>query len=419
MNRVAPLLFLAVFATPAVSAPLQPLYGVVQREKAAAIETLRGLVEVESGSRDKEGLDRIAALLQQRLAALGGKVEVIEPGADAVKLFDTPPQIGKIVVARFQGSGTRKVLLLAHMDTVYPRGTLARRAFRIEGSRAFGPGVADEKGGVTVVLHALSVLKAIEFRDYATLTVLINGDEEISTPGARNLITRLAAEHDSVFSCEPTPAPKDEVAIATSGIAAATLVVHGRAAHAGVNPEGGRNALIELAHELLQTRDLGDPARGIKFNWTIANAGTTRNVIPDTATANADVRVRRIADFDGIERAFRDGVERSHLVPDTKVDATFERRRPPLEATDRSRALAGRAQAVYRELGKELGIDDSSKGAGTDAAFAALSGKPAVVENFGLQGFNYHSSEAEYVELDSVEPRLYLLTRMIMEASKE
>src|SRR3954468_8956485 len=165
MNRVAPLLFLAVFATAAVSAPLQPVHGVVQREKAAAIETLRTLVEVESGSRDKEGLDRIAAVLQDRLAALGGKVEVIEPGADAVKLFDTPPQIGKIVVARFQGSGTPKILLLAHMDTVSPRGTLARRPFRIEGSRAFGPGVADEKGGVTLVLHALSVLKAIEFRD--------------------------------------------------------------------------------------------------------------------------------------------------------------------------------------------------------------------------------------------------------------
>jgi len=154
-------------------------------------------------------------------------------------------------------------------------------------------------------------------------------------------------------------------------------------------------------------------------NPTIANAGTTRNVIPDTATANADVRVRRVADFDVIERAFRAGVSRSHLVPDTKVEATFERRRPPLEATDRSRALARKAQAVYAELGKELGVDDSSKGAGTDAAFAALSGKPAVVENFGLQGFNYHSSEAEFVELDSIEPRLYLLARMIMEASRE
>src|SRR5207302_5944202 len=203
-------------------------------------------------------------------------------------------------------------------------------------------------------------------------------------------ITRLAAQHDVAFSCEPSPAPKDELALATSGIAAATLTVHGRPAHAGVNPEDGRNALLELAHQLLQTRGLGDPARGIKFNWTVASAGTTRNGIPDTATASADVRVRRIADFDVVERAFREGVSRSHLVPDTTVEATFERRRPPLEATDRSRALARKAQAVYAELGKELGIDDSSKGAGTDAAFAALSGKPAVVENFGLQGFNYH-----------------------------
>jgi glutamate carboxypeptidase len=420
MRDIASLLVAFLFpALAAGAAPVEPVYRRIHGEKPAAVETLRQLVGIESGSRDKEGLDRIASFLRDRLAALGGDVEVIEPGPDAVKLFDTPPQIGRIVVARFQGRGTRKILLLAHMDTVYPRGTLARRPFRIDGHRAYGPGVADEKGGVTVLLHALAVLKALGFRDYGRVTVIVNGDEEVSTPGARNLITRLAAEHDVVFSCEPTPAPRDEVAIATSGIAAATLVVHGKAAHAGVNPEGGRNALLELAHQLLQTRELGDPTRGIKFNWTIANAGTTRNVIPDTATANADVRVRRIADFDVIERAFREGVSRSHLVPGTKVEATFERRRPPLEATDRSRALARKAQGVYAELGKELGIDDSSKGAGTDAAFAALSGKPAVLENFGLQGFNYHSSEAEFVELDSIEPRLYLMTRMIMEASRE
>jgi glutamate carboxypeptidase len=263
------------------------------------------------------------------------------------------------------------------------------------------------------------MLQKLKFTDYGTLTVLINGDEEISTPGARNLITRLAAQHDVAFSCEPSPAPKDELALATSGIAAATLTVHGRPAHAGVNPEDGRNALLELAHQVLETQGLGDPARGIKFNWTVASAGTTRNVIPDTATASADVRVRRIADFDGVEQAFRAAVAKGHLVPDTQVDPTFERRRPPLEVTDRSRALAKRAQAVYAELGKQLGVDESSKGAGTDAAFAALSGKPVVLENFGLMGFGYHSPDAEYVELESIEPRLYLLTRLIMDSSRE
>jgi glutamate carboxypeptidase len=186
-----------------------------------------------------------------------------------------------------------------------------------------------------------------------------------------------------------------------------------------VNPEDGRNALLELAHQLLQTRALGDPSRGIKFNWTIASAGTTRNVIPDTATASADVRVRRIADFAAVEQSFRSATANSHLVPDTQLEATFERRRPPLEVTDRSRAVAKRAQAIYAELGRQLGLDESSKGAGTDAAFAALSGKPVVVENFGLMGFGYHSPEAEYVELDSIEPRLYLLVRLIMDSARE
>ena len=410
---------LATCSLAAAAEPVEAVYSLVRKEKPAVVETLRQLVGIESGSRDREGLDRIAEVLKDRLAALGGQVELMEAGADAVKLFDTPPRTGRTVVARFEGTGTRKIMLLAHMDTVYPRGTLAKRPFRIEGSRAYGPGVADEKGGVAVVVHALAVLKSLGFREYGMLTVLINGDEELSTPGARNLITRLAAQHDVVFSCEPSPAPKDELALATSGIAAATLTVRGRPAHAGVNPEDGRNALLELAHQLLQTQALGDPSRGIKFNWTIASAGTTRNVIPDTATASADVRVRRIADFDAVEQAFRAAIAKGHLVPDTQVEAAFERRRPPLEVTERSRALAKRAQAISGELGRRLGLDESSKGAGTDAAFAALSGKPVVLENFGLMGFGYHSPDAEYVELDSIEPRLYLLARLIIESSRE
>jgi len=256
---------LATCSLAAAAEPVEAVYSLVRKEKPAVVETLRQLVGIESGSRDREGLDRIAEVLKDRLAALGGQVELMEAGADAVKLFDTPPRTGRTVVARFEGTGTRKIMLLAHMDTVYPRGTLAKRPFRIEGSRAYGPGVADEKGGVAVVVHALAVLKSLGFREYGMLTVLINGDEELSTPGARNLITRLAAQHDVVFSCEPSPAPKDELALATSGIAAATLTVRGRPAHAGVNPEDGRNALLELAHQLLQTRDqvqLDDRQRG-------------------------------------------------------------------------------------------------------------------------------------------------------------
>jgi glutamate carboxypeptidase len=402
----------------ASAAPLEPVYSLAKKEKPAVIETLQQVVSIESGSRDKPGLDRLADVLAKRLSALGGKVEMIEPPqADVVRMHDTPKELGKVVVARFEGNGTRRILLLAHMDTVYPHGTLEKRPFRVEGNRAYGPGIADDKSGVAVILHTLAILKTLDFRDYGLLTVLINGDEEVSTPGARKLITRLGAEHDYVFSCEPTQAPRDFIETATSGIGAAMLTVRGRSAHAGVAPEQGRNALMELANQLLQTRDLSDPARGIKFNWTMTNAGTTRNVIPDLATAVADVRVVRVADYESVERVFRERTAKV-TIEGTRVEPVFERRRPPLEPTAAAAATARRAQAIYAELGKTLELQEIGSGAGTDAAFAAASGKPAVIERFGLSGFNFHSSEAEYVELDSIEPRLYLLTRLIMDVSR-
>jgi glutamate carboxypeptidase len=402
----------------ASAAPQEPLFSRVQAEKSALIETLRQLVNIESGSRDKPGLDAMAALLAERLRALGAKVEFYEPNAaDTYTLYDTPKEIGNAVIARFAGGGKRRIMLLAHMDTVYPHGTLARRPFRMDGKRAYGPGIADDKGGVAVILHTLAILKALNFSDYAMLTVVINADEEISSPGARKLIERIGAEHEFVFSCEPTPAAKDDIALATSGIGAASLTVRGKSSHAGVAPELGRNAIVELAHQILQTRDLSDPARGIKFNWTLATGGATRNVIPDLASASADVRVQHVADLDVIERAFRERIKKQ-LIPDAVVEAGFERRRAPLQATEASRALAKQAQAIYAETGRTLHVDDSGNGGGTDAAFAALSGKAVTLESFGLAGFGYHSSEEEYIELDSIEPRLYLLVRMVMETAR-
>ena len=140
-------------------------------------------------------------------------------------------------------------------------------------------------------------------------------------------------------------------------------------------------------------------------------------MIPELATASADVRVRRVSDLDVIEKRFRDRVQKQ-LIADAKVEAGFERRRAPLEATDASRALAKKAQAIYAELGHTLAVDESGNGGGTDAAFAAASGKPVTAESFGLPGFGYHSSEEEYVDLDGVEPRLYLLTRLIMDTAR-
>jgi glutamate carboxypeptidase len=421
-GRAARMLLLALCAGCALevlAAPRQDLLDRVEKEKPAVIESLREIVGIDSGSRDKPGLDKLATLIGSRLEALGAKVERASGTAEVVALEDTPKEIGDIVIGRLSGKGTRDILLLAHMDTVYPAGTVAKMPFRIDGNRAYGPGIADDKAGVALILHTLALLKAQGFDDYRSLTVVINGDEEISSPGSRKLIERIAAEHEVVFSCEPTPVNSDRLDIATSGIASASMVVHGRSSHAGAAPELGRNALTELAHRLLQLGELSDPARGIKFNWTMAQAGTTRNVIPDRATAMADVRVQKLDDYAAIEQKFLEAAKGPARVPDTRLETRFQQRRPPLEATDASRTLARKAQAVYGELGKKLEIEDSGSGGGTDAAFAALSRKPAVLESFGFAGANYHSNEAEYIDLESIVPRLYLLTRMVMDYGQD
>ena len=408
-------------AASALAAPDARVAELAAGQKQPLIDTLRELVSIESGSRDLEGLDRIADLIADRLRALGGQVELIEPGSAAApevyRMGDTPERIGKMVRAEFKGTGTKKILLLAHMDTVYRLGMLERHPFRIEGDRAYGLGIADNKQGIAVILHTLALLKRLDFSEYGTLTVLINGDEEISSPGSRALITKLGGEHDAVLSHEGAPASDDKLSLATAGIASITLRVQGRAAHAGSAPERGVNAFYEMAHQVLQMRDLSDPATGLKLNWTMAQAGSSRNVIPAQAIATADVRVTRTADYDRVEAQVRQRVAKQ-LIPEAKVELHFERRRPPLEARPASLALAKHAQAVYRELGRSLGIDDKVAGGGTDAAFAGLATQAPVVERFGLQGFGAHSMDAEYVRIDSIEPRLYLVTRMVMDISR-
>ncbi len=385
-------------------------------QKAPMISTMEQLVGIESGSGDREGLEQIAALIADELQALGGEVELLEAGDDVYRMFDTPEQLGPMVHARFTGTGDSRILLIAHMDTVYLRGMLAQQPFRIDGNRAYGLGISDDKQGVALIIHVIALLQEIGFDDYGTLTVLINGDEEISSPGSRATLTRLGAEHDAVFSAEPSRIDNDSLALATSGIGAVTMSVKGRASHAGAAPELGRNALYEMAHQLLQLDDLSDPDVGFKVNWTLAQVGTNRNVIPADAVATADVRMLRLEDFERLESRIQERIS-NRLIPDTEISLRFENRRPPLQATDASRELAAHGQRIYEELGMTLAVNDQAEGGGTDAAFAALQTGAPVIERFGLQGFGAHTSNDEYVLLDSIEPRLYLLARMIMDVS--
>ena len=408
---------LSCLALSAFAQPQQPVLERVQAERQPFLETVKELASIESGSRDFEGVERISGVIAARLQALGAEVELVAP-ADVYRMEDTPEQIGRAVRASFRGKGTKKILLLAHSDTVYGKGMVEKQPFRLEGDRAYGLGIADDKQGIGLIVHAMRVLKDLGFDEYGTVTVLINPDEEISSPGHRALITRLGSEHDAVMSFEGGGGPRtDQLRLATAGIAGVTIKVKGRASHAGSAPERGINALYELAHQVLQMKDFSDPATGLKMNWTVAKAGTNRNVIPFEAEAQADIRVLRVADFDGIEAKIREKAK-TQLVPDAKVEVVFDRRRPPLEAPPASIAFARHAQKVYREIGKELNVATVSTGGGTDAAFAGLRTKAPVVEGFGMRGFGAHSNDAEYILLESLEPRLYLAVRMIMDFSR-
>ena len=415
--QIAVFALVACAAGRSYGAPVEPVLSLAHKERAAVLESMKQLVGIESGSADREGLDRIAALIADRLQELGGHVEFIEPGSDIYRMHDTPQKIGQMVRATFKGTGTKKILLIAHMDTVYPRGMLAKQPFRIDGDRAYGLGISDDKQGIAVILHTVAMLNAMKFRDYGTLTVLINGDEEVSSPASRGMLTKLGAEHDATFSFEASRAETDKLALATAGIAAATIEVRGKASHAGSAPEKGVNALYELAHQVLQARDLSDPAAGIKVNWTTARAGIVRNMIPPYAQAVADVRVVSAADYDGVEQKLKEQIK-NKLLSEAEVSLTFERRRPPLQASEAARALGKHAQEIYEELGKKLVVDDNVEGGGTDAAFAALETKAPVIERFGLQGFGAHTTNNEYVLISSIEPRLYLATRLIMDVAQ-
>ena len=405
------LLGLAAGSTTALAAADEKLKAAAEQEKAPLIETLHDMVMIESGSDDAEGLKKMADFTEARLKALRATPErrktTAGTGAD-------------MVIATFQSTGSRKLMLIAHMDTVYQRGILGSEPYRVDGNRIYGPGIADDKGGIAVVLHALKILKDAGWQDYARLTVSFNPDEEVGSIGSGEIIAELADQHDVVLSCEPTVAApiakNDGLLLGASGTATAKMEVKGRASHAGAAPDLGRNALIELAHQLQQTKDVAKSIPGTQLNWTTAQAGTVRNQIPERAEAGADIRLT-IPDGIAKLQAALDAKVKDKFVPDTETTVTITAGRPPFVASDRGRALAQEGQAIYAEIDRKLDIAEMTGGA-TDAGYANRSGKAVVVESFGLAGFGYHARD-EFIDINSIVPRLYLMSRILIEQGKK
>ncbi|HEU4670080.1 MAG TPA: glutamate carboxypeptidase [Dyella sp.] len=388
-----------------------PLRAAAGAEEPAVIATLHDLVSIESGSTDRAGLDRIAVYLSQRLVRLGARVDRVPVAGGGTAM----------VRGVFEGKGRLRVMLIAHMDTVYDRGILASEPYHRDGNRLFGPGIADDKGGIAVILHALALLRERGWSDYARVTVLFNPDEEIGSSGSGETIAQLGADNDVVLSYEPSAAKAvagaEGVLLSAAGTGEVTMAVRGRAAHAGAAPEQGRNALLELAYQLVQTRDVAAGVKGAQLNWTTASAGAARNQIPQTAEAGGDVRMTEPDAGDRLRKALQAKVGAAQLVPDTTTTVTMRPLRPMYVAGAKGRALADRARDIYAELdGRRLLMHPTTNG-GTDAGFAGRSGHPAVLEGLGLAGWGYHASR-EYIEIDSIAPRLYLTARMLIELGR-
>jgi len=401
MKRIAAALAALALAHTSQAAELdKPLLAKAEKAKPEVLKLLGRMVNIDSGTFNGKGLDAVGAIATAELKKLGGRIET-SPAA---------PAAGHNIQATFSGKGKGRVLLVAHLDTVFADGTAKARPFRIEGSRAYGPGIMDDKGGVVMAIGALKILQG--FKDYAKITVLLNTNEETGSHGTRALIEKLAKEHDVAFNLEPGRAA-DGLVIARKGSGEIELEVKGKAAHAGVAAKEGRNAALEAAHQLVQLSKLGDDAKLTTVNWTVIKSGDRSNVIPDHASAQADVRVAVAEEFDRVERDLA-RISANKLIPETQVEAHLRRGFPPMPASPVTDALAHRATEIYAELGRKLTLE--STGGAADASLIFAAGVPTL-DGLGIVGGGIHTAD-EYAEVDSIAPRLYLLARLIQEYGK-
>ncbi|WP_333807013.1 glutamate carboxypeptidase [Phenylobacterium sp.] len=391
-------------AAPAMAGPRRDegLWKAAEAARPEQLKLLETLVNIDSGTGDVEGGRRVLDVLAPRLEALGARVERVP--AEIPGLPDN-------LVATLKGKGKARILMIGHIDTVFEPGTAAKWPYSVSGDRATGPGVGDEKGGVLQAVLAMEILTARGFRNYDTLTLLLETSEERGSPGTRALIDRLVRSHDVELNLEPGDAP-DKVTVWRKGSSTFNIDVKGRPAHAGVAPQEGRNAATELVHQLATLEGLPKSGDGLTANLTIIQAGSRYNIIPENAWAQVNVRVRDKADLNRVQATLEESA-RNTKVPDTKVTVSRENSFPPLPDNPHTDALAARAKAIYAELGRELGT--GGNGGASESALAHEAGTPAL-DGLGPVGGSFHTDK-EWIDLTTVTPRLYLLMRMIQDVA--
>jgi glutamate carboxypeptidase len=368
------------------------------------LDDLASLVNVDCGSYSPSGVNRVADAVAASLAELGASVERIPH-----RPVEGSRQLGDLVIGRLAGSGPR-LLLIGHMDTVFEPGTAAERPFRIDGERATGPGVSDMKGGLLAGLHALAALRGIDRRP--SVAFVANPDEEIGSPFSTAHIRGLIADHDAAMVLECARANGDIVS-ARKGIADFAATITGRAAHAGVEPEKGRSAILEAARQVLALQALNGRWPSVTVNVGVIDGGTRPNVVAGSCRMELDLRAASSAEFE-LAVAEMDGIV-THPTLDG-VSATLRRAafHPPMERTPGNARMADLAIAIAAELGFEL--HETLTGGASDANTTTAAGLPTL-DGLGPIGGDDHSAD-EWLDLASVVPRTTLLAALIDRAAE-
>ena len=372
------------------------------------IETISFLAGIESDSNNAEGLAEMADVLESRLRNLGFTTRREASPTDVNA--DT-------VIGVKEGTGVQNVMLMAHMDTVFEPGTLARMPVRIEDDKLYGPGVVDNKGGIAVILHSLEILDRLEWTDYASITVLFNPDEEIGSAGSGAVISRISAENDTVLSFEMGGSEARGMAWVLAGAASyaqITMTVRGFSSHAGTDPQKGRNAILEMSHQILATRDVADDIPGAQLNWTNIISDKAYNQIPDVAVAVGDARITVDGAAEELLEALKARVAESNLVAGTETTIELQILRPGFKANSDGFKLAGLAQQIYGEVTRRSFYVVPMIMGATDAGYAAVSEDVVVLEGFGPSGDSIHSP-SEYVDTGSLMVSMYQVVRLLME----
>lgn len=373
------------------------LKGYFEAQRQSMLAELEALVEMESPTSDKAAVDRLGQALQARLEQVGLEVRRL-PRQNA----------GDLLLGRLSAPDTdRRILLLCHMDTVWPLGTVASRPARISGGRLIAPGAADMKGGLVVALYALQALQALELQPVGEILALFTSDEETGSRASRQIIEELAGQSQLVLCLEPG-LPDGSLKTARKGGMTVKLTTFGRAAHAGGGHQEGINAIEEMAHHILELQRLTDYERGTTVSVGRIEGGVVTNIVPPECQAWFDMRITQPEERQRLEATVSQLQPR---LPGAALEAEISTGRPPMPRDTRMAATFEQVQQVGRRYG--LQVTEAGTGGASDANFAAALGIP-VLDGLGPAGGELHA-EQEYILIDSLVERALLLAVILSE----